>query len=138
MTPTVERGLRAQICSRRGKRSDTGGDGFLLGGVMRRFEEKGGGGDRNCNCLKWLCGEHLQPQSTKKSSHCELVVPENDKPMAFRQQEVRGRTEWLHRLDHNTLSFDSGHHYIRKPIVAQSTVCHPCLKGKQLEISRGN
>jgi len=26
MTPTVERGLRAQICSRRGKRSDTGGD----------------------------------------------------------------------------------------------------------------
>jgi len=44
MTPTVERGLRAQICSRRGKRSDTGGDGFLLGGVMRRFEEKGGGG----------------------------------------------------------------------------------------------
>lgn len=112
MTPTVERGLRVQICSRRGKRSDTGGDGFLLGSVMRRLGEEWGGCrmtalhiHRNCNCFKWLCGEHLQPllRAQKRSSQCELVVPENDKPMAFRQQEVWGRREWLHRLDRKTL-----------------------------------
>ncbi len=48
MTPTVERGLRVQICSRKGKRLDTGGDGFLLRGVMRRL---GGGGQLLNDCL---------------------------------------------------------------------------------------
>ncbi len=50
MTPTVERGLRVQICSRKGKRLDTGGDGFLLSGVMRKFGG-GRGGQLLNDCL---------------------------------------------------------------------------------------
>lgn len=44
MTPTVERGLRVQICSRKGKGSDTGGDGFLLKRCNEKIGKGGSGG----------------------------------------------------------------------------------------------